>query len=763
MGRNLYEPPPAHKGIARAPYAREARGPAGPGAGCYRPLPTEPGGPPNMVDISHVRASLEAIASRPEHAEEAARNIARWRQEPAFAPWRPLLEAVIGAGEWDLLLDSFYRVLPFGTGGRRGPVGLGPNRMNPWTLGTSVQGNIDFLRDRFGADAPLSVVIASDVRVYRDLRGALPKGVDNPLLGMTSVELAKQAACIYAANGVDVHMLEPTSGKFLATPELSFLIRRLGCQGGLNVSASHNHPDDNGGKFYTEQGAQEVPPHDERMVERVQAVDSVTTMPWADACASGRVRFLDGALHEAYLQDVSRVLRGTARGAKIVFTNLHGVGDLAAGAALERAGFDVHYVPSQRAHDGLFPGVKFRAPNPEYPTAFEPAVALAREIGADLILATDPDADRIGAMVPDPRDPDGPYRFFTGNELSSLIAAARFQGAAPGKVGIKTEVTTQLFSRVVAAAGGQVVSHLLVGCKYIAGVMRELETTGRYGDVVAGLDDVLIGTEESHGFLLSTNIRDKDSAAPALVLAELASERKAAGSTLLAALEELYRAHGAVANVQLPLVMAGAVGRQRIEAIQDGMRAAPPSQIAGRTVTAFHDRRDPEGVFGPIVSETDRASRDVLVFELGPDHRLVIRPSGTEPKTKIYAEAVVPAGEDLAASLAEAERQANDLALDFVAQALAIVGLDLPPEGLRCSPLLGVDERMAFAREVLPQAVRRARSGEEIPAWLRSSLGGADGVGLTAPGVRWWLLEGEGSALPAPVADALATAWGLRG
>ena len=716
-----------------------------------------------MVDISHVRASLQAIASRPEHAEVAASNLQRWLTEPAFLTYRPLLEALIASGAWDLLLDSFYRVLPFGTGGRRGPVGLGPNRMNPWSLGTSVQGNIDFMRDRFGADAPLSVVIASDVRIYKDLRGTLPPGVANPLLGMTSVDLARQAAAIYAANGVDVHMLDPEGGQFLATPQLSFLIRRLDCQGGLNVSASHNHPDDNGGKFYTEQGAQEVPPFDERMVERVQAVDSVTTMPWADAVSQGRVRFLGPEHHEAYLEDVSRVLRGSERGARIVFTNLHGVGDFAAGAALERAGFEVHYVPEQRAHDGLFPGVKFRAPNPEYPTAFEPGVALARRIGADLILATDPDADRIGAMVPDPASPDGPYRFFTGNELSSLIAAARFEGAAPGGVGIKTEVTTQLFSRVIEAAGGQVVSHLLVGCKYIAGVMRDLETTGRHGDVTGGLDDVLIGTEESHGFLLSPNIRDKDSAAPSLVLAEMASERKARGSSLLEALEELYRAHGAVANVQMPLVMAGAVGRQRIEAIQQGLRERPPVEIGGRAVTAFHDRRDEAGIFGPILSGTDHSSRDVLVFELGPDHRLVIRPSGTEPKTKIYAEAIVPAGDDLAASLSEADRQARALASDFVRQALALIGQVLPPAGLHCSPLLGVDDRLDFAERILPEAARLAAQGDDATAWVSQELGHGDGVGLTAPGVQWWLVEGEGSALSPAVRSSLSRAWGLAG
>jgi phosphoglucomutase len=693
-------------------------------------------------EMAAVRDALRPLAADPAQADAASDNIERWLTDDTFELYRPLLESMIEAERWDALLDSFYRVLPFGTGGRRGPVGLGPNRMNPWSVGTSVQGNVEFLRERWGADADLSVVIAADVRIFKDLRGVFPQGAPNPLLDMTSVDLAREAAAIYVANGCSVHMLDPTSTRYLATPELSYLIRHFGCQGGLNVSASHNHPDDNGGKFYTEHGAQEVPPHDERMVQHVEQVTDVLTMSWEDAVATGRIHFFGDDLHEAYLVESSQVLKGSERGARIVFTNLHGVGDDSAGDALERAGFEVHYVPSQRSHDGLFPGVRFRAPNPEYPTALVQAVEVAQQVGADLILATDPDADRIGGMVP-LGDPAGEWRFITGNELSALVASALFDGAPAGKIGIKTEVTSQLFSRVVKAAGGQAVEHLLVGCKYIAGVMRDLETTGRSGDVTGVLGDVLIGTEESHGFLLTSNIRDKDAAAPALVLAELASERKAAGSSLLEALNDLYRQHGAVANVQMPLVMAGAAGRQRILAIQAGLRATPATVIDGREVTAFFDRQDEAGIFGPIVSETDRASRDVLAFQLGPDHRLVIRPSGTEPKTKIYAEAVVPVDGDLDAALAEATAQATAMATDFVAQALAIVGQEMPAAGLHCSPLLGAEERMHFGDVILPAAVDRARSGQDaatIRGWLQDEIGAwlGDGLGVTAPGLAWW-------------------------
>jgi phosphoglucomutase/phosphomannomutase len=696
------------------------------------------------LDREAALRGMTPLATRPEDAVAAVDAIQRWLARPQFEVYRPLLQALIDQRRWDALFEGFHRVLPFGTGGRRGSVGLGPNRINPWTLGTSVQGHIDFLRERFG-DAALRVVVAADVRIFQDLRGRFPDGVENPLIGMRSMDLAAQAACIYAANGVDVHLLPPDGDLFMSTPELSFFIRRLGAQGGLNVSASHNHPDDNGGKFYTEHGAQEVPPHDERMVQLVSAVQDVLTMSWDEALATGKVHLLDGALHAAYLDEVSKVLRGTERGAKVVFTNLHGIGDLTAGEALERAGFDVHYVPEQRAHDGLFPGVKFRAPNPEYPSALAPAVELAKRIGADLVLGSDPDADRIGAMAPDPRDPDGPWRFFTGNELAALVASARFLGVPPGRIGIKTEVTTSLFSRVIRAAGGQVVDHLLVGCKYIAGVLRDLETTGVSGEVIGRLEDVLIGVEESHGFLLALDIRDKDSAAPALVLAEFVAERKVAGSDIVSALDEIYRKHGAVANVMEPLVMDGAMGRKRIEEIQAGLRSAPPTNIGGREVTAFFDRRDESGVFGPIVSESDRTSRDVLAFALGPDHRLVIRPSGTEPKTKIYVEAIHPVGDDDVVDevLARARADAQALGRDFVQQALSIVGLDLSYVGAACSSLLSVENRIRFADVVLPAAWAEASagaSGADLRSFLQEEIGDwlGDGLAVCVGGYRAW-------------------------
>lgn len=695
-----------------------------------------------MDALSTLRTALAGVASRPELADVAARNLYRWMTDPGFAEYRPLLARLVSDERWDLLLDSFYRVIPFGTGGRRGPVGVGTNRMNPYTLATSVQGHVAFLRERYGEGADLAVVLAADVRIFRDLRETYPPDVPNPLLGLTSRDLAALAGEVYAAAGVTVHTYPLDGDRFMATPELSFAIRQLGAHGGLNVSASHNHPDDNGGKFYNAQGGQEIPPQDERMADLVERVTEVRRMPFADAVRAGKVRFLGEEIHEGYIAlNLSLSLLPQARGAKVVFTNLHGVGDGTVGELLERAGFSVRYTEAQRPHDGLFPGVAFRAPNPEIPEAFGPARRIALDEGADVVLATDPDADRIGALVPDGR---GGMRFLTGNELSCLVCAYVYETPRPpGTVAVKTEVTTELFTRIAEAAGARVVGHLLVGCKYIAEEIRKLEAEGR-------IDAFVMGTEESHGFLLTPLIRDKDGAAPALMLAELASLLAGEGRTVLDYLSGIYRRFGYHHTLQVPLVMRGAVGRARIEAIQAAFRARPPVSIAGRAVTAFHDRQDPRGVFGPIQSETDRASRDVLVFELEGGARAIVRPSGTEPKTKIYIEVPSePLGEEageeaLARQVDACARAAEEIGRDFTRAALAAVGLSMPDFAYRISGLMAIDDRIDLAESVLPELRARVEAGEggqTLQEWLDGRMKGygKDARALVKDGFQGWV------------------------
>ncbi|MDE0205201.1 MAG: phospho-sugar mutase, partial [Candidatus Tectomicrobia bacterium] len=265
---------------------------------------------------------------------DALRRLSFWLTEPALAPYGEQLHWLIEAERWSLLLDSFYRVLPFGTGGRRGPVGIGPNRFNPWTLASSVQGHVAYLRERLPEES-LSVVIAYDVRVFKDLRGVYNRELPNPLMDMTSRDFARVAAGVYAAHGVDVYMPPDDDEAYISTPELSYTIRNLGATAGLNISASHNHPDDNGGKFYNAQGAQDVPPDDEAMASKVAAVSRVEALDFAAVQDSGLLFPVPPSVHQAYVKlNLSQSLQPAARHARIVFTPLHGTADSTVGAVL---------------------------------------------------------------------------------------------------------------------------------------------------------------------------------------------------------------------------------------------------------------------------------------------------------------------------------------------------------------------------------------------------------------------------------------------
>ena len=318
--------------------------------------------------------------------------------------------------------------MPFGTGGRRGPVGIGPNRINPFTIASSVQGHVVYLRERLGADAALKVVVAYDVRRFADLRQLYPKDIPNPVMGLSSKDFAQTSTAVYCAGGVEVYMLPDALEDYISTPELSFLIRRYSAHGGLNTSASHNHPDDNGGKFYNDRGGQEVPPYDEQMVKIVEGIESVDIMPYDEALSSGLVHPITPEDRKAYV-DLNLGLRlgsGTG-GAKIVYTPLHGTGRNTVGACLQAMGFEegkqFFTVESQKEYRGDFANVKFRTPNPEVPESLGEAIEVAKEVGGDLILATDPDADRIGGAVPW----QGDYVFVNGNEFATILTRYRLE------------------------------------------------------------------------------------------------------------------------------------------------------------------------------------------------------------------------------------------------------------------------------------------------------------------------------------------------
>lgn len=619
--------------------------------------------------------------------EQALKFLRQWLTDAEFASYRPQLHWLLSTKQWPGLLDRFYQILPFGTGGRRGAVGIGPNRMNPWTLRASVQGHCEYLKEEFPGVEPLRVVLAYDVRQFEDQRRQYNPDLPNPVLHLSSRDLAQHAACVYAANGIHAFLLPPDSKHYVATPELSFTIRYLKAHGGLNISASHNPPDDNGGKFYDERGGQPVPPDDQIMADLVDQVTAIKTLPWDGALRSGRLHWLDDAPHRAYIElcrKTSLVPPPKRDDFKIVFTPMHGVGSLTAMRTLGEQGFHVLPVAEQMTPDGQFPNVT-KTPNPEVPESMDRAAALAQKNKADLVLATDPDADRLGTMAPDKK---GEWHVLTGNQTAALLTHFKLnkltqQGRLPpSPIVIRTDVTTSLVTRIARHFKAQIIDDLLVGFKYIADVLWHLEKEGSFGDVTGRPEDFVLAVEESHGVLVTPQIRDKDAAGAALLMAELALDQKRRQQTVMDYLDRLFQEFGYFRNEGVSVFMRGIEGKQQMARMLDRLRATPPRIIAGLEVTAFEDLRDENGRFGPLKGATDAASRNVLVFRCGERARVVLRPSGTEPKAKMYLETCSPPrpvgmSEDAwQRQCREVDELMKQFAADFKRQALQLIGLD---------------------------------------------------------------------------------------
>jgi phosphoglucomutase len=683
------------------------------------------------MTVDDVIAGLRSVAVSDACRDAAVRNLATWWDGRRFAAFRPQLESLAARQRWELLLDSFYRVIPFGTGGRRGPVGIGPNRMNQHTVVTSVQGHVHYLRRHFPNQA-LRVVVAFDVRVFRDLRQLYDASIPNPLLGVSSRDFARMACAVYAANDVEVHTVPGDGDFYLSTPELSFAIRHLRAHGGLNISASHNHPDDNGAKLYMASGGQPVPPDDEALANDVDAVRDVPDGDFDAALAAGRVRWWGAAQHELHLdENLSKSLGPQARRALIVYTPLHGTGRHTVGDVLPRAGFDMRLVEEQAPADGSFPTVKFRMPNPEVVESMEVLSARAQQLGADVGFATDPDADRLGVVAPS----DDGWRALNGNEIAVvlgtyIIESRRRHGTLPANgFMIKTGVTTELLRRIARTTDVQMVGDLLVGFKYVGQVLDAIEAHGRYDDVHATLGDFLFAAEESNGVLVSAQLRDKDACGGALLLAELCARLRQQGGSLGSYLNDVYRRYGYAGNVGYSLVMEGIAGAELVGRMMDRLRGATPSRVEEHALQRSTDYWD-EGRFGPFRSETDRSSRNVLLLDYDRDLRIAVRPSGTEPKIKFYVERLFEpspdwAGDGFGAARQAMEAAAHSLTYAFVEQALRLVGIELPRSALLVSSLVSLDNRIDFATRFLPELethLRTAGDAQGLAAWIDERL-----------------------------------------
>ena len=549
-----------------------------------------------------------------QHLSEAAtKNILTWLNEPKYAEYRDDLAEMIELQKWQELEDAFFKVIEFGTGGRRGTTGIGSNRINRVTIGESAQALCEYAKS-FDADAPnKGVVIACDTR-------------------LTSPELSKYAAQVCAAAGFKTYLFD----SFRATPELSFAVRDLGAAIGIVISASHNPPADNGFKAYWSDGGQLVAPHDKGVLEVASKIDTINAADFDAAISEGRITYVPKDVDERYVAAVVAQSEGEARGVKIVYSPLHGAGQTNVLPALRQAGFtNISLVEDQMIPDGNFPTIDSGKANPEEPGANDRAVAQMLAEQADIAITNDPDADRIGVMV---RQGDEAV-YLNGNQsavLATEYALRKMQERGeltPKHYVAKTIVTTKMLSALTEQYGVTMYTNMLIGFKYIGELILKKEGTD---------EKFLIGGEESYGLLKGDYARDKDGATGALPLAEYAAELKKDGKTLYDRLLELYAEHGLYLERLDSAYFLGASGFETMQSVMAELRKTPPTSIDSHDITAILDyqtleRRDLKtGEVTPI----DCVPGNVVTLELDSDERrqVTIRPSGTEPKLKFYVQ-----------------------------------------------------------------------------------------------------------------------------
>ena len=504
------------------------------------------------------------------------------------------------AGDQTALEDAFYRNLEFGTGGLRGVMGVGTNRMNKYTVGMATQGLANYIRKHCTGD-DIKVCVSYDCRNH-------------------SKEFAKITADVFSANGLHVYLFE----SLRPTPELSYSIRKKGAQSGVMVTASHNPKEYNGYKVYWSDGAQITSPVDKDIVAEVNAISDPSMVKFTPGEGAGKIEIMGSEVDNAYLDDIlSLMLSPEARAKhsdiKIVYTPLHGTGVRLVPMALDRLGFkNIYHVPEQDVNDGDFPTVQ--SPNPEEPSALKMAVETADREHADIVLATDPDADRMGIAV---RDNDGKMVLFNGNQTGSMLTyyiLTRWKELGkldPSKYVVKTIVTTELI-RAIAEKFGVKVYNVLTGFKYIAEIVKRNEGKGEF----------ICGGEESYGFNVGEYVRDKDAVIACSMVAECACWAAEQGLTLYQLMQKIYKEFGYYRESLTSLVRKGKAGVEEIAAIMTDMRNNPPAELAGSPVVKVVDYNKPE--------ETGLPKSNVLQFFSEEGDVVSVRPSGTEPKIKFY-------------------------------------------------------------------------------------------------------------------------------
>ena len=539
----------------------------------------------------------------------------QWLENPYFdEKTKDELKAI--AGDEKEIEERFYTELDFGTAGLRGIIGAGTNRMNIYTVRKTTQGLANYISGVKGQEK--GVAIAYDSR-------------------RMSPEFATEAALCLAANGIKAYIFE----SLRPTPELSYAVRKLGCIAGINITASHNPPEYNGYKVYWEDGAQITPPHDKGIMDEVKKVtdyNQVKTMDKKDAEAAGLYVVIGKEVDDAYIAELKSqvknldAIKAAQKDLKIVYSPLHGTGNIPARRVLKELGFEnVYVVKEQELPDGEFPTVSY--PNPEAAEAFELGLKLAKEVDADLVLATDPDADRLGVYVKDTKS--GEYITLTGNMSGCLLAEYELsqiekQSGIPADGAlIKTIVTTNMADAIAKHYNAKLIE-VLTGFKYIGQQILGFEQSGK--------GTYLFGFEESYGCLIGTHARDKDAIVATMALCEAAAYYKTQGKTLWDAMIDMYEKYGYYKDGIQSITLSGKEGLEKIQSILETLRNNTPSEIAGYKVVSARDYKldTVKNMETGAVTTTGLPSSNVLYYDLTDDAWLCVRPSGTEPKVKFY-------------------------------------------------------------------------------------------------------------------------------
>lgn len=540
-------------------------------------------------------------------------------------------------GNDDEILDRFYRSLEFGTAGLRGVIGAGTNRMNVYTVGRATQGLADYLNDNY--DSP-SVAIGYDSRIKSDY-------------------FSRESAEILAANGIKVYIydeLEPT-------PCLSYAVRKLKASGGIIITASHNPAKYNGYKCYNSKGYQMTDDEAAQTYEYIKKVDYFTGIKKVDfdsALSDGKIEYIGEKLIESFLDEVQKqclnpdIVRKADL--KVIYTPLNGTGNKPVRKILDRIGVkNVYVVPEQEKPDGNFPTCPF--PNPEIKQVFELGLEMNKEIGADILLATDPDCDRVGIAVP---DDSGKLVLMSGNEvgamlLNYILSQKKEKGLlSDNSIAVKSFVSTDL-AEVIAKKYNCKFKNLLTGFKYIGELVTNLEAEGRASDFVMGF-------EESYGYLAGTHARDKDAVVASMLICEMAAYYKTKNMNLVDVMESLYEEFGFYANVVESYTFEGASGMEKMASIMDGLRTNAPSKIAGYDVVSVSDYEASKTVFADDRADEkiELPKSNVLAYGLTDGNKLIVRPSGTEPKIKAYITAVGKSREEADSIAAKLIDDANE-------------------------------------------------------------------------------------------------------